>query len=193
MGLGKTIQMIAFLAGLGFSKKLKGPILIVCPATILKQWVKGTPSLILEFHKWWPPFRVAILHASGFGINAKGGMDYDYDSADYDKPKQKKQKKSKKRNQYSSDSPDFFSDEEVPKIRKKSRFVKQTKNTNSIDELINHIAQNGHVLVTTYAAIRLYSESLIPVNWDYCVLDEGHKIRNPDSQVTLACKKLKVT
>ena len=35
-----------------------GPVLIVCPITVMHQWVR-------EFHKWWPPFRVAVLHSSG--------------------------------------------------------------------------------------------------------------------------------
>ena len=35
-----------------------GASLVVCPATVMHQWVK-------EFHTWWPPFRVAILHSSG--------------------------------------------------------------------------------------------------------------------------------
>ena len=35
-----------------------GPTVIVCPATVMHQWVK-------EFHKWWPPFRVAVLHETG--------------------------------------------------------------------------------------------------------------------------------
>uniref|UniRef100_A0A5F9DH91 DNA excision repair protein ERCC-6 n=1 Tax=Oryctolagus cuniculus TaxID=9986 RepID=A0A5F9DH91_RABIT len=35
-----------------------GPALIVCPTTVMHQWVK-------EFHTWWPPFRVAILHETG--------------------------------------------------------------------------------------------------------------------------------
>lgn len=35
-----------------------GPTLIVCPATVMHQWVK-------EFHTWWPPSRVAVLHSSG--------------------------------------------------------------------------------------------------------------------------------
>lgn len=61
MGLGKTIQVIAFLAGLHYSKKLTKPVIVVCPATLLKQWVN-------EFHRWWPPFRVSILHASGSGM-----------------------------------------------------------------------------------------------------------------------------
>lgn len=35
-----------------------GPTVIVCPATVMHQWVK-------EFHTWWPPFRVAVLHDTG--------------------------------------------------------------------------------------------------------------------------------
>lgn len=35
-----------------------GPTVIVCPATVMHQWVK-------EFHTWWPPFRVAVLHETG--------------------------------------------------------------------------------------------------------------------------------
>ena len=69
MGLGKTIQIIAFLAGLQYSKLLfnpeieetRGPVLVVCPATVMRQWVN-------EFHMWWPPMRVAILHSSGSGM-----------------------------------------------------------------------------------------------------------------------------
>lgn len=66
MGLGKTVMVISFLIGLSYSglfdhnrgSKGLGPVLIVSPATVLQQWVK-------EFHQWWPPFRVAILHDSG--------------------------------------------------------------------------------------------------------------------------------
>lgn len=50
MGLGKTVQSISFLAGLFHSKMLDGPILIICPATVMQQWVS-------EFHTWWPAFR----------------------------------------------------------------------------------------------------------------------------------------
>ncbi|KAK1166506.1 DNA excision repair protein ERCC-6 isoform X1 [Acipenser oxyrinchus oxyrinchus] len=77
MGLGKTIEIIAFLAGLSYSKIRTrgsnyrqeppsadcqyaglGPTVIVCPATVMHQWVR-------EFHIWWPPFRVAVLHDTG--------------------------------------------------------------------------------------------------------------------------------
>uniref|UniRef100_A0A8C3E1X2 DNA excision repair protein ERCC-6 n=1 Tax=Corvus moneduloides TaxID=1196302 RepID=A0A8C3E1X2_CORMO len=74
MGLGKTIQIIAFLAGLSYSNMRTrgsnyryqglGPTVIVCPATVLHQWVK-------EFHTWWPPFRVAVLHETGSYTKSK--------------------------------------------------------------------------------------------------------------------------
>jgi len=62
MGLGKTIQTIAFLAGLNYSGLSTGATLIVCPATMLKQWES-------EIHLWWPMFRVAIFHSSGANPN----------------------------------------------------------------------------------------------------------------------------
>jgi DNA excision repair protein ERCC-6 len=51
-------------------------------------------------------------------------------------------------------------------------------------------AGNG-VLVTTYSSIRIDQDILLSHKWDYVVLDEGHKIRNPDAEITLACKQVK--
>ena len=56
MGLGKTIQLAAFLAGLHHSKKFRAT-LVVCPATVLRQWLR-------ELRAWYPQFRVAVLHDS---------------------------------------------------------------------------------------------------------------------------------
>lgn len=62
MGLGKTIQIVSFIAGLHYSGLLNKPVLIVCPATVMKQWVN-------EFHRWWPALRVVILHSMGAGMD----------------------------------------------------------------------------------------------------------------------------
>ncbi|TDZ37065.1 DNA repair and recombination protein RAD26 [Colletotrichum spinosum] len=89
MGLGKTgkittcgrlvmvtdrnaVQIIALIAALHYSKKLTKPVLIVVPVTVLKQWVK-------EFHVWWPPLRVSILHEAGSGMANQREDDIDYD------------------------------------------------------------------------------------------------------------------
>ena len=72
MGLGKTIQVIAFLASLSYTRTTwpgdswrgLGPSIILAPTTLLHQWVS-------EFHKWWPPLRVAVLHSSGSHTGSK--------------------------------------------------------------------------------------------------------------------------
>lgn len=49
----------------------------------------------------------------------------------------------------------------------------------------------GYAVVTTYDNIRRSQDEWTGHNWSYVVLDEGQKIRNPDSEVTLACKRLR--
>lgn len=46
------------------------------------------------------------------------------------------------------------------------------------------------ICVTSYEQLRRQRAHLINVSWGYVVLDEGHKIRNPDAEVTLAAKQL---
>lgn len=133
MGLGKTIQIIAFLAGLSYSKirtrgsnyrfEGLGPAIIVCPTTVMHQWVK-------EFHTWWPPFRVAILHETGSYNHRK-------------------------------------------------------------EKLIRDIAHCHGILITSYSYIRLMQDDISRHDWHYVILDEGHKIRNPNAAVTLACKQFR--
>ena len=154
MGLGKTIQMIAHLAGLHYSKKLTKPIIVVCPATVMKQWVN-------EFHRWWPPFRVTILHSSGTGMmNIKGERNREnmleaqlYDASRIGKPLTPAQRNARK--------------------------------------VIAPVLEKGGVLVTTYSGLQSYAPLLIPVDWEYAILDEGHKIKNPDTAITIYCKELR--
>ena len=150
MGLGKTIQIISFLAGLHYSKKLNKPIIVVAPATVLRQWVN-------EFHRWWPPLRVSILHSSGSGmmnLGSEGRMEEVEDMYGFVERKPKSSSKAAKK-------------------------------------IVDRVVQHGHVLVTTYAGLQTYSDALIPVDWDYAVLDEGHKIRNPNTAITIYCKELR--
>ncbi|XP_017579330.1 DNA excision repair protein ERCC-6 [Pygocentrus nattereri] len=133
MGLGKTIQVIAFLAGLSYSKLRTrgsnyryaglGPTVIVCPATVMHQWVK-------EFHTWWPPFRVAVLHETGSFSNKR-------------------------------------------------------------EKLIPEIAASHGILITSYSYVRIMQDYIQRYDWHYVILDEGHKIRNPNAGVTVACKQFR--
>lgn len=151
MGLGKTVQLISFVAALHYSRKLTRPVIVVAPATLLQQWVN-------EFHRWWPPLRVSILHSSGSGmldIRSEGRLEDEELSSDDDEGAQKK------------------------------RGAKAAK------KIVDRVIKDGHVLVTTYAGLQAYGGILIPVEWDYAVLDEGHKIRNPNTALTVYCKELR--
>ncbi|KAL4799361.1 SNF2 family N-terminal domain-containing protein [Aspergillus venezuelensis] len=150
MGLGKTIQAIAFLAGLHYSKKLTKPLVVVCPATVMKQWVN-------EFHRWWPPFRVSILHTSGSGmVNIKN--------------------ESSREDALMSGS--YGSGGSSSGLRAARKVVKR-------------VVEEGHVLVTTYSGLQSYASLLIPVEWGGAILDEGHKIRNPNTSITMHAKELR--
>lgn len=154
MGLGKTIQIISFLAGLHYSHKLTKPVIVVCPATVMKQWVN-------EFHRWWPPFRVAILHSSGSGmINV----------------------------QNEATKEDRLLDMAWDPNRSRQPLTPAQK---AARRVLNPILEEGGVLVTTYSGVQTYAPLLIPVNWQYAILDEGHKIRNPDTAITIYCKELR--
>ncbi|KAK9837571.1 hypothetical protein WJX74_000576 [Apatococcus lobatus] len=126
MGLGKTIQLAVFLAGLHHSRMFK-PTLIVCPATVLRQWLR-------ELRTWYPLFRVAILHDSATG--------------------------------------------NLPSRPSRSELVQRI------------VSSPTGILVTSFDQMRLQRDLLLDVPWGYAVLDEGHKIRNPDAEVTLVAKQL---
>lgn len=154
MGLGKTIQVIGYLAGLHYSKKFTKPALIVCPATVMKQWVN-------EFHRWWPPFRVSILHTSGSGmVNVRNE-----------------------------------SSREDALVTQRWNTLTGGRGMSSAQKaarrVAKRVAEEGHVLVTTYAGLQTYAPLLIPMEWGTVVLDEGHKIRNPDTSITFHCKELR--
>ncbi|KAI9725308.1 MAG: hypothetical protein M1828_003323 [Chrysothrix sp. TS-e1954] len=152
MGLGKTIQAISFLAGLHHSGKYNKPTIVVAPATVMKQWVN-------EFHRWWPAFRVSILHTSGSGmldVRREKQLDDELDSYGFARSTSKAKTSSK-----------------------------------SARKIVDRVLAEGHILVTTYSGLQSYASLLIPIEWGYAILDEGHKIRNPNTAITIYCKELR--
>ena len=47
------------------------------------------------------------------------------------------------------------------------------------------------IVITSYDICRNDNDAFAPMNWNYCVLDEGHLIKNAKAKITLAVKKLK--
>ena len=126
MGLGKTIQVIAFLAGLHHSNLFNSPTLILCPATVMVQWLQ-------EIHKWYPPFRVWLLHPTSKTLNFN------------------------------------LSDE----------------------EMIDKAFEVGNIVITTYSTFRSRRRIFLNRPWGYVICDEGHKIRNPDADITICLKQIR--
>lgn len=59
-----------------------------------------------------------------------------------------------------------------------------------LDQVRN--SANG-ILLTTYEHLRIFADAMLDVKWCYVVLDEGHRIRNPDAQITLSAKQLQTS
>lgn len=138
MGLGKTIQIVAFLGAMHQARRLR-TVLLLCPASVLLQWVR-------EFHKWYPPMRIVLLHSSGSGVS-QAGLTYK---------------------------------QLIDEVIVSAQFEEGGEE-----------GASGGVIISTYENVRQYQELFMDVDWDYVVLDEGHRIRNPDAEITLVCKQFK--
>ncbi|KAI9305314.1 SNF2 family N-terminal domain-containing protein [Cunninghamella echinulata] len=178
MGLGKTIQIISFLSSLYYSKILGPgvPSIVVCPATVLKQWVE-------EFHKWWPPLRVAILHSSGSGIRSA-----DINNSEFNMDDMELYDSMEERDEYEPDRRGKTARKKKSRGKSSLLFTKSGKKAAAI---VDRFIKKGGILITTYSGLQSYREILLKHKWGYIILDEGHKIRNPDSETTLVCKQFK--
>lgn len=180
MGLGKTIQVIAFLAGLHHSNKIHKPILIVCPATVMKQW-------FTELSTWWPCFRCVIFHSMGaifdkqmdaIGEEALDKFLMNNEEVDYD--------------DYVNEQISISKENEVLNRKSTKRNVQKIATVaNHLKNSLENIKEKGHVIITTYAGLQANSKLLLAEEYDYVVLDEGHKIRNANTSVAITAKKLK--
>ncbi|CAK7346372.1 unnamed protein product [Dovyalis caffra] len=136
------------------------PSIVVCPVTLLRQWKR-------EAQKWYPRFHVELLHDSAQDVS-------------YKNPFKKKRDQSYESDYETEDSSD--SDYEGSMSSRKA---------NRWDSLINRVLESDSgLLITTYEQLRLLGEKLLDFEWGYAVLDEGHRIRNPNAEVTLVCKQL---
>lgn len=117
-----------------------------------------------EAHRWYPKFHVKILHDSA--------QDPAY----------------KKNQAKSNEESDYESEGSVDSDYEGNLSFKSSKKW---DSLINRVLRSkSGLLITTYEQLRLIGEKLLDIEWGYAVLDEGHRIRNPNAEITLVCKQL---
>ncbi|KAI7834243.1 SNF2 family N-terminal domain-containing protein [Kickxella alabastrina] len=239
MGLGKTVQVAAFLASMYHSHLLSQPSIVVCPATLMRQWVR-------EFHTWWPMLRVVILHSTGYAMRVGGlaadegifGQEGDnpgdlghsltsnlpantetaiwdaareanprfasrivddsdefqlnYDSTDdyeYDAYGSRIRRKRRPRG-YVDWKKKQQQQGKKKKVRHTGMSQASTASLRHAGALVDHVQRHGHIVIVTYSGLQVYQKALLGRQWGYAVLDEGHMIRNPDAEATLACKRL---
>lgn len=116
-----------------------------------------------EAMKWYPRFHVEILHDSAQEMTTR-----------------KKLSKSKESDNESDELLDSDSEGKLP-----------SKSTKRWDALIYRVlTSESGLLITTYEQLRLLGDKLLDIEWGYAILDEGHRIRNPNAEVTLVCKQL---
>ncbi|XP_021770157.1 protein CHROMATIN REMODELING 8-like isoform X1 [Chenopodium quinoa] len=116
-----------------------------------------------EARKWYRSFHVEILHDSAVDVG-------------------RKQKQSE------SDESDYESEGSFESDQDK---VPSSRSAKKWDSLINRVLRSeSGLLITTYEQLRILGEKLLDIEWGYAVLDEGHRIRNPNAEVTIVCKQL---
>lgn len=67
MGLGKTIQVLSLILKLKEDNKLKKPVLVVCPTTLMGNWMK-------EVEMFAPSLKAAVYHGSERQLDIKNDV-----------------------------------------------------------------------------------------------------------------------
>ena len=145
----------------------------------MHQWVS-------EFHTWWAPFRVAILHDTGsYSGGPKSSLIADITECNLRHTHSHTQLTQLVHNPLTHTLTLTLNS----LITQSHTHTLTHSLTHSLTQSHAHTAGSG-VLITTYAGVRIYRDHLLPCKWDYVILDEGHKIRNPNTEVTLVCKQV---
>jgi len=136
-------------------------ILLISPATMLDHWLR-------ELTIWAPGLRRILVH--------KSGESYDGFSRDVSSSLLKKLDK------WLANARSQYYNEPLPSGDGESSADEEDDDT---------FCGNGYIIVTTYENIRKNVDIWVNHHWSYVVIDEGQRIKNPNADVTLACKRLR--
>ena len=75
----------------------------------------------------------------------------------------------------------------APELRV-AKFHSSSSNDGPRDKVLSEAHRRPAVVVTTYQSMAMNVETLLKVQFQYVILDEGHKICNPNSAATIAAK-----
>ncbi|KAL8647938.1 MAG: hypothetical protein Q9210_005265 [Variospora velana] len=165
MGLGKTLQTLALLQYLKENRKQAAvleqrPSLVVCPLSVLSSW-------IAEARRWAPELKVLRFHGPA-----------------HERDRMKR---------VATGEIDMFGHEtKRNKVKKNERKSKAGKPIIDLDEELETGNEVGvDLVITTYECFQSeqgwFKKAFA---WNYCILDEGHKIKNHTSNIARALQGL---
>lgn len=165
MGLGKTLQTLALLQYLKENRKQAAvseqrPSLVVCPLSVLSSW-------IAEARRWAPELKVLRFHGPA-----------------HERDRMKR---------VATGEIDMFGHEtKRNKVKRNERKTKAGKPIIDLDEELETGNEVGvDLVITTYECFQSeqgwFKNAFV---WNYCILDEGHKIKNHTSNIAKALQGL---
>jgi len=155
--------IFSFLGAMASSRKLKG-VLVISPATMLQHWLS-------ELAVWAPGLRRVLLHASG-----------DTTGTPLDAPT---------RNLSNHGTAILSNLRKWLRNARKDYLYERIEMDGEEDWSADSFCGTGYVVVTTYEHVRRHQTMYINHPWSCVVLDEAQKIRNPQADITMTCKKLR--
>eukprot|EP00948_MAST-09A_sp_MAST-9A-sp1_P001703 g1703.t1 len=194
MGVGKTVQVIAFLASLEATARYQSNyrasrMRTAGPNSTPLQPLQSSPSLrvrtrsaiiilpttiiaqwVSELNRFAPSLRVVVLHETGFSIGNMGLT-----------------KKALLQTAF---------DATIQRHRSTGSAVHANTTNSSEGAALGTDVESGPsfvVVLTSYKTLQHRSIGGMCLNrrWDLVALDEGHIIRNPDANVTVFCKQFR--
>jgi SWI/SNF-related matrix-associated actin-dependent regulator of chromatin subfamily A member 5 len=81
---------------------------------------------------------------------------------------------------------------EIRKWLPKKRVVKLLATKEEREDLLNNFVNKGEfdIVVTSFEGVRICLSALRKVKWHYIVIDEAHKLKNDESQISKVIRKL---
>ncbi|KAL3917622.1 MAG: hypothetical protein SGILL_004626 [Bacillariaceae sp.] len=161
MGLGKTIQVVSFLGAMAASRKIRS-VLIIAPATMLQHWLQ-------EMAKWAPGIRRLLIHSSG---DSNAGPFLSMGRSNITTQK-------------------LTATDEWLKDCRRNRLFEIIDEDDLKTRDASEFCGTAYAFVTTFENVRRNEEIWARHRWSYVIMDEAQKIRNPNADITLVCKRLK--
>lgn len=165
MGLGKTIQVISFMAYLYHNAGLRGPFLIAVPLSVLNNWWT-------ELRKWAPDFNVVVYHGDIRSRRVIHEYEWKFSGEEEEctNPPRKKRKRDLQERQLSSSHSDSSNSDNSESISNR-----RLRSVSPVPKCVRF-----HVLLISQSCFLFKDtmQKIKPLNWQLMIVDEAHSLKN---------------